>query len=336
MSKIERERVAANVVTYNRKQLLGDCLNALLNQTYLLDAIYIIDNASTDSTPEYLMGKGFIDRSLHPDKEPHEATKVIPLPSFPHKTVEIHYVRMHENTGSSGGQYEGVKRGYAKGFDWLWLMDDDGRPNFNALERLIIKAHPDIGVLHPLVVSPNDENIFSFGCWAIENNRRTLYKTLEEFNKKYKNETTVLSLGCPFNGTLINRNVIKNHGLPIRDLFIRGDETEYLYRLHKGGVITVVVCDAIFYHPFDPYAYNPLETDKKDWWKLYYQFRNEIVVLKLFKKPIFAQLSFIKAKLLNLFYVLFKSKNETKLFKAKIILIATFHGILGRFGKYSI
>ena len=46
-----KEKIAAVVVTYNRKELLFQCLDALLKQTYPLDAIYIIDNASTDGTP---------------------------------------------------------------------------------------------------------------------------------------------------------------------------------------------------------------------------------------------------------------------------------------------
>ena len=52
-------RVAAVVVTYNRKELLMECLEALLRQTRPLQAIYIIDNASTDGTPELLHREGY-------------------------------------------------------------------------------------------------------------------------------------------------------------------------------------------------------------------------------------------------------------------------------------
>jgi len=79
MSEENKEKIAAVVVTYNRKQLLGECLNALLVQSYPLDAIYIIDNASTDGTPEYLMEKGFIDKQLFSEKEPSEFSKSMGL-----------------------------------------------------------------------------------------------------------------------------------------------------------------------------------------------------------------------------------------------------------------
>ncbi|MCD6105633.1 MAG: glycosyltransferase, partial [Thermosipho sp. (in: Bacteria)] len=44
----KKETVCAVVVTYNRKELLLECLEALRKQTRPLDAIYLIDNASTD------------------------------------------------------------------------------------------------------------------------------------------------------------------------------------------------------------------------------------------------------------------------------------------------
>ena len=54
MSLYENLRLAAVVVTYNRKQLLVECLRALLRQTVCIDRIFIINNASTDGTNEYL------------------------------------------------------------------------------------------------------------------------------------------------------------------------------------------------------------------------------------------------------------------------------------------
>ena len=44
------KQIAVIVVTYNRKELLKRCLNALFQQEYLPAAIYIIDNNSCDGT----------------------------------------------------------------------------------------------------------------------------------------------------------------------------------------------------------------------------------------------------------------------------------------------
>ena len=43
-------KVAAVIVTYNRKMLLGECLDALKRQSYPDLDVYVIDNGSTDGT----------------------------------------------------------------------------------------------------------------------------------------------------------------------------------------------------------------------------------------------------------------------------------------------
>lgn len=53
--------IAAIVVTYNRKELLMECLAALIGQSQHLDIIYIIDNASTDGTPDLLRERQFMN-----------------------------------------------------------------------------------------------------------------------------------------------------------------------------------------------------------------------------------------------------------------------------------
>lgn len=55
-----KEKVAI-VVTYNRRDLLIECVNALLNQTEQVD-IMVIDNASTDGTEGAL--QGYRDKSM--------------------------------------------------------------------------------------------------------------------------------------------------------------------------------------------------------------------------------------------------------------------------------
>lgn len=48
------EKVCAVIVTYNRKELLRECLKAVLGQTRPPDHILVVDNASTDGTLEML------------------------------------------------------------------------------------------------------------------------------------------------------------------------------------------------------------------------------------------------------------------------------------------
>ena len=50
--------LAAVIVTYNRKELLGNNIRMLLKQTLVFDRIFIVDNCSTDGTYDYLVQQG--------------------------------------------------------------------------------------------------------------------------------------------------------------------------------------------------------------------------------------------------------------------------------------
>jgi rhamnopyranosyl-N-acetylglucosaminyl-diphospho-decaprenol beta-1,3/1,4-galactofuranosyltransferase len=97
----QKGSVAAVVVTFNRKELLCECLDALLAQTYPVSRIVLIDNASSDGTAELLAEKGYLENEI------------------------FDYLRLPVNSGGAGGFHEGVKRAFEAGFDWLWLMDDE-------------------------------------------------------------------------------------------------------------------------------------------------------------------------------------------------------------------
>jgi len=100
-----KDSVCAVVVTYNRRNLLIECLSALLKQTFPLQGIYLIDNASTDGTPELLLEKGYIYELPPPNlKDPWEKEFIIQNHTDS-GSIKLHYVRMPKNTGSSGGFY---------------------------------------------------------------------------------------------------------------------------------------------------------------------------------------------------------------------------------------
>ena len=98
-------KTAAVVVTYNRRKLLFEQIeDVVCHQSYKVDRYYIIDNNSSDDTEECV--------KVYQSECP----------------IEIKYCRMSENIGGAGGFYYGLKYAYDDGFDWMILMDDDGKP----------------------------------------------------------------------------------------------------------------------------------------------------------------------------------------------------------------
>ena len=115
--------VCAVVVTYNRRDLLVRCIEALRAQA---DELVVVDNASTDGTAEALAERG------------------------------VRTLRLDENAGSTGGFAAGVRVALETGADWLWLMDDDAEPEPGCLERLLA-AEGDAAALAPAVVRADGE-----------------------------------------------------------------------------------------------------------------------------------------------------------------------------------
>ena len=279
MTETNREKPAAVVVTYNRKELLGACLESLLRQTCLLDAIYVIDNCSADGTYDYLLGKELIGPAVGVESGPSESVKAVAAAMLPGSSIEIRYVRMPENTGGAGGFHEGVRRGCAGRFDWLWLMDDDLLTSEEALEALIRKRETLVAarghtfLLNSLVLSKDrrDGDTLAFPLQELAPSgypkMGVHYHHLSEVADKV--EDGLYRWACPFNGTLIPTAAIAQIGLPNKDLFIWGDERDFLWRAAKVLDLYTVVDSQAFHPEFPGFAFN---------WKLYYHIRNTFVV----------------------------------------------------------
>lgn len=220
------ETVAAVVVTYNRKQLLSECLDALLAQTRPVDKIILIDNASSDGTVEMLQDSGYLENSI------------------------IEHVRLSENTGGAGGFHEGMRRAVEAGHDWIWVMDDDGRPALDTLALLLeTPAMQECRSRAPLVMDKEGGKL----SWGYSDGEKLIgfRPNINKIHEVDQITTDVISDANFFLGNLFHREIIVKVGLPIREMFIWGDETEFHQRLLVNGVKSMTLCAARFYHPAD-------------------------------------------------------------------------------------
>ena len=242
------DSVAAVVVTYNRKHLLVKCLEAIRAQSRPCERVFIIDNASTDGTPEHLAAVAPMDDS-------------------------IEYIRLPVNTGSAGGFHEGMRRAYDAGYEWLWLMDDDGSPAPDCLEQLL-SCQEQLDVIGPAVVRPEDPDRLTWGLRSVRRDGRfrtwRSIATCQELNRLAP--TGIYEgIAALFNGVLIRRTVPDAIGFVLAELFIWGDENEYLMRC-KAACFRVGICTHAFhYHPY----VRPRNSSR---WKFYYWYRNTMYI----------------------------------------------------------
>ncbi len=334
--KNKKETICAVVVTYNRRELLLECLISLLKQTYYLDAIYIIDNASTDGTPSLLRDTGYIKEVLEPKDFPLESeNKVFMLSeNNKNKEVKIHYVRMHKNTGGAGGFYEGVKRGYERGYDWLWLMDDDVETVRDCLENLLSNVNllsSKVSALTPLKVDKEGE-IQRVHRGYINKERGKVRPLSKE---DYYSKETLLEIDySSFVGLLVFRKAIAKVGFPDKDFFIWFDDVDYCWRLKDYGKIYLNKKAIIIHKDKLEKEYKNNSYDNIEYlWKIYYGKRNSLLLRKRYsnrKKVI------LWIELIYLF--LEDSKNiivymNYKILRLKLLILAYIHAVLNIKGE---
>ena len=210
------KRVCAVVVTWNRRELLARCLRALQSQIGVDDTILVVNNASTDGTREMLEADFSNVQALH----------------------------LEENTGGAGGFHTGTKWAFDNGYEYAWLMDDDGMPGQGCLHALLAHATPN-RVTIPAQQEDNGR-IYGFLAWKRGRNvgAREVTKEIVVLNKPVVGRFTFT-----FVGPLVGRGVIERIGLPNADFFIWFDDFEYSLRIHADKSLqTIAVPQARFRH----------------------------------------------------------------------------------------
>jgi GT2 family glycosyltransferase len=216
-------RVTAVVVTYNRKDLLLECLAALARQTRPLERVVLVDNASTDGTVEAVEASGVADG------------------------LALDLVALRRNGGGSEGFHYGVREALAGGEDpdWLWLMDDDCEPADDALERLLATpaaGDPAVGALVPAVRDPEDRLL------PMHRGRITARWVRAPMQAagagEYARDEVDLDFAS-FVGPLFRASAARAMGPPLREAFIRFEDLEYAARLRPHGQMRLVPASVV-------------------------------------------------------------------------------------------
>jgi rhamnopyranosyl-N-acetylglucosaminyl-diphospho-decaprenol beta-1,3/1,4-galactofuranosyltransferase len=283
-------RVCAVVVTFNRRDLLIECLESLKKQSYPLNGIYVVDNASSDGTEKLLFEKEYIEE-IPPTNHSETWSKCYIIKnSVNGENIKLHYVRLSENSGGAGGFYEGVKRAYEEGYDWLWLMDDDSEPLEDALEKLSeYLDEEDVSALAGVVTNPDNE-ILPHRGYADFNSFRNYFTVKEVDPDIIKNNEKLIIDDASFVGILVNRKSIAKIGFPKKELFIYRDDTEYCIRLRSVGRI-IFITDSVILHKENRFSNKLLgrkinQIKYENYWLFYFEIRNHIWLLNKYRRPL--------------------------------------------------
>src|SRR6201988_640740 len=126
------ETVFAVVVTHRRPDELAKSLDALSTQTRLPDHLIVVDNDGSE------------------DNRVRDLVAAQPISTT--------YLGSRRNLGGAGGFALGILHALAQGADWVWLADDDGRPqDTGVLATLLACADKyDLAEGSPMVCHSDD------------------------------------------------------------------------------------------------------------------------------------------------------------------------------------
>ncbi len=241
----DKKKVMAIVVTYNRKELLKECINALISQNYRNCEILIIDNASTDGTKE------LIDKEFNNNK--------------------IHYKNTGSNLGGAGGFNYGMKEAYKLGCDYMWIMDDDCIVHKDSLEKLMEadkELNSNYGFLSSKVLWKDDS------ICVMNIQKKKFSRWLKNFNRNL--QTIAMA---SFVSLFVKTSIVEEVGLPIKDFFIWTDDWEYTRRISRKHKC-YYVADSVVTHKSKQNVGASIATVDDRLERFKYLYRNDVVLYR--------------------------------------------------------
>ncbi|TSE00707.1 glycosyltransferase family 2 protein [Skermania sp. ID1734] len=218
------QRIIAVVVTHKRRELLQQSLKIVAAQSRPVDHLIVVDNGN----------------------EPEVRADVEAQP------IPVTYLGSAHNLGGAGGFALGILYALSLGADWVWLADDDGRPEGpDVLQSLI-----DCADKHGLVeVSPTVCDIDDPDRLAFPLRRGVQWRRLRS---ELGDEDFLPGIASLFNGALVSADAIDAIGVPDLRLFVRGDEVEVHRRLVRSGLPFGTCLTAAYLHPNGAEEFKPI------------------------------------------------------------------------------
>lgn len=221
--------VCAVTVTYGERQhLLRQVLVALLKERAIRNIVVVANGAQWDV--QGLAGK------LGPER--------------------IEVIDLKTNRGSAAGFAAGIKRACELKTDFIWLLDDDNQPQEKALSTLL-SAYADLSAKYPkdslalLAFRPDHQRAVAFYVpRRCPERRPSSFWRFHIFDVPYKlwrktpwgrdrlrQEVPRLieMTEAPYGGLLFHPSFVAAHGLPREDFVVYEDDTEFTYRVTRGG-----------------------------------------------------------------------------------------------------
>lgn len=177
---------------------------------------------------------------------------------------QVRLIQLQHNTGSANGYAVAIEAALAGGADYIWMMDDDNAPTAAAvsilhreLARLSSLLGPDRvavlgyratqqadiaqGVPTRYILQPRS----SYFGFHIAQLPYKLWRRLPLTKRPGKRPESISLPFAPYGGMLAHRSLYQRIGVPLKELVLYVDDTEYTRRITAGGGRLFLFTDAV-------------------------------------------------------------------------------------------
>ncbi len=298
-------RVGIVICNYNKKDMVLQCIQSVLENKYQDFVLFVVDNGSTDGSYEAMEeAYGQIDRVI--------------------------LMRNEENLGGSGGFNVGLRRAYKRDFDYLMCVDNDAFLDENAIFELVdfLDRNSDCGIAaskiyhmeNPDLVQNFGQKIdFSYFCTEVEYLNYFEDGSMPDVN---------FSDAVPACSLMIRMSLVDRIGFLPEDNFLYWDDTEWCYLCRKIGYKIASVGSSKALHSMGA------KREDVNTFPTYYAWRNWISFFLRYTKAEKLD-DCIDTFLNSVFQVQFEGFYKGEIEKATTVMAAfddAIHGITGKAG----
>jgi len=229
------KRVAIIIVTYNGSDFIGDCLSSLEKMIYGKDSyeIIVVDNDSQDKSREIIK-----------KQEARSKKDRIKLRVFLNK----------ENVGFAEGNNIGIRYALKKGFDYVYLLNQDteAEPNFLVRALEVAEENKKIGSVQSRLMYFDNRDVINslggvihflgFGFTRGNKERFTA------FDLRRSMSTIAYPSGA---GVLIRCSLIEEIGMFEKEFFAYYEDADLGWRITLAGYENRIAYDSVVYHKYD-------------------------------------------------------------------------------------
>lgn len=237
------ERIAFVILAWNSEAYLDDCLKSVLGIGNLCAEVWVVDNGSSDRTPEILS-------------------------SFKDMDSRVHVLTLRENVGTTVSRNMAIKS-VSKEIPYICILDSDTVVNADAFHLMVktLETDSSIGVIGPTLLSPSGEEQFSgreLPTAGIKLRKACPIPAVQNKGSELEQPHTPIVNGLQDVGYLISacwlvpRKTFDAVGLLDENIFYAPEDVDFCLRVWKSGMRVVRCYNARIIHVYQRLSHKKL------------------------------------------------------------------------------